>query len=759
MRESATAFQNGIAERYVVERELGRGGMATVYLACDRKHDRKVALKVLLPELAASLGAERFLREIQLAAGLTHPHILPVYDSGEVDGLLYYVMPFIEGESLRQRLARERRLPPGVAVGIAREVAEALDYSHRRGIVHRDVKPENVLLHDGHALVSDFGIARALSDRGPSPTITATGMFVGTPAYMSPEQAAGDREVDGRSDLYSLGCVLYEMLAGEPPFTGATAQAVIAKRFTQPAPPLRPRADVPSAIEQMVKRLLATAPGDRFQTASEFAQTLAIAVRAAPGRGSALAPGETQAASVAVLPFVNRSSDRENEYFSDGLSEELINALAKVPGLRVASRTSAFAFKGREEDVRRIGEQLGVRTVLEGSVRKAGPKIRIVAELVSTADGYTLWSETYEREMQDVFVVQDEIARAIVGVLKVKLVEKAPALLVDRATENLEAYQLYLKGRYCWNKRTAEGMRQAIGFFQQAIDSDPTYAEAYAGMAASHVLAGHFEHGVEFPRVAMPKAKTAALRALKLDGTLAEAYTALAFVKLNYDWDWAGAEQDLQRAITLKPSYATAYHWYAMLLLSMRREREAMDLIARALDLDPLSFATTWGAAWVCHYAGRLDDAVRLCRKVLEMESTFLKARLQMGQAYAAMGQFDDALAELERATHLSPGSPRTLMALGYAYGAAGRSADAHGILEQLLRRRSEQECVFPDYVASVYAGLGDVDGAFEWLEKAYEERSSRLVVLHLDPMFRLLRREPRFADLLRRVGLPVSAG
>jgi serine/threonine protein kinase/Tfp pilus assembly protein PilF len=758
MRESATAFQNGIAERYIVERELGRGGMATVYLAFDRKHDRKVALKVLLPELAASLGVERFLREIQLAAALTHPHILPLYDSGEVDGLLYYVMPFIDGESLRDRLVRERRLLPGVAIRITREVAEALDYAHRRGIVHRDVKPENVLLHDEHALVSDFGIARALSDGGPSATITATGTFVGTPAYMSPEQAAGEPNVDGRSDLYSLGCVLYEMLAGEPPFTGPTAQAVIAQRFTQPAPPLRPRADVPSGIEQMVKRLLATAPADRFQTASEFAQTLAIVAGATSGRGSA-SPPEAQAASIAVLPFVNRSSDRENEYFSDGLSEELINALAKVPGLHVASRTSAFAFKGREEDIRRIGEQLGVRAVLEGSVRKAGPKIRIVAELVSTADGYTLWSETYEREMQDVFAVQDEIARAIVGVLKLKLVEKEPTSLVERATENLDAYQLYLKGRYCWNKRTAEGMRQAIGFFQQAIDSDPTYAEAYGGMAASHVLAGHFEHGVEFPRVAMPKAKTAALEALRLDGTLAEAYTALAFVRLNYDWDWTAAEQDLQRAITLKPSYATAYHWYAMLLVSMRREREALDVIARALELDPLSFATTWGAAWVYHYTGRFEEATRLCRKVLEMESNFLKARLQIGQAYAAMGQFDDALAELERAISLSPGSPRTLMALGYAYGAAGRSAEAQGILEQLLRRRSEQECVFPDYVASVYAGLGDVDAALQWLEKAYEERSSRLVVLHLDPMFSLLRPHPRFTDLLRRVGLPLREG
>ncbi|HXW97803.1 MAG TPA: protein kinase, partial [Gemmatimonadales bacterium] len=397
----------GLSTRYTIHRELGQGGMAVVFLAQDLRHDRQVALKVLRPEISAEIGAERFLREIKLAAGLTHPHILPVFDSGEADGLLFYVMPSMEGHSLRERLDKERQLPLGDALRITREVASALDYAHRHKVVHRDIKPENILLHEGAAMVADFGIGKALTATGAS--ITQTGLALGTPAYMSPEQASGELDTDGRSDLYSLGCVLYEMLTGEPPFTGVTAQAVIAKRFVSPIPKIRTTRDVPEAVDAAVSRALARTPVDRFPTAAEFAEALRTISRdGVTGAHRIVEGAKPGTKAIAVLPLANMSADPENEYFSDGMTEEIINALSKVPGIHVASRTSSFAFKGKEVDVREIGEKLKVSSVLEGSVRKIGNKIRLTAQLINVESGFHLWSETYDRQLEDVFAVQDE---------------------------------------------------------------------------------------------------------------------------------------------------------------------------------------------------------------------------------------------------------------------------------------------------------------------------------------------------------------
>ena len=405
-------LQAALPERYNIERELGHGGMANVYLAKDLKHPRSVALKVLKPELASSLGTDRFLREIEIAAGLTHPHILPLYDSGEAGGLLYYVMPHV-GESLRDRLIRERQIPLEDALRITGEVAGALDYAHSRDVVHRDIKPENILFQAGHAVVSDFGIARAITVAAEG-RMTGTGIAVGTPGYMSPEQAEGIDELDGRSDLYSLGCVLYEMLAGDPPFTGWSAQAILARQLVDPVPRLRTVRDtVPEWLEQAVLRLLAKAPADRFATVAEFVagltepSTITVA-EPAPFVQTTPAPEH----SIAVLPFVNLSADPENGYFCDGMTEEILNALSAVPSLHVASRTSAFTFKGATEDIRTIGEKLRVRAVLEGSVRRADVKLRVTAQLINVADGFHLWSQTYDREMKDVFAIQDEIGRA-----------------------------------------------------------------------------------------------------------------------------------------------------------------------------------------------------------------------------------------------------------------------------------------------------------------------------------------------------------
>ncbi len=470
-------LHEGLRGRYTLERELGQGGMALVFLARDLRHDRHVALKVLRPEVSAEIGAERFLREIKMAAGLTHPHILPVYDSGEAGELLYYVMPNMEGHSLRERLERERQLPLEDALRITREVAAALDYAHRHQVIHRDIKPENILLHEGSAMVADFGIGKALSGDG---SITQTGVAIGTPAYMSPEQAGGESDVDGRSDLYSLGCVLYEMLSGEPPFTGPTAQAIIAKRFVSPIPKVRATRDVPEAVDQVVTRALSRTPVDRFPTAAEFAAALAAITRNGAGR-PAVEPRSAGQKAIAVLPLTNMSADPENEYFSDGMTEEIINALSKVPGVQVASRSSSFAFKGKEVDVRQVGDKLGVASVLEGSVRKVGNRIRITAQLVNVDNGYQLWAETYDRQLEDVFAIQDEISRAIVDALKLRLGGHTEHVVAP--TKSIEAYNLYLKGRFFFNKLTEPSLRKALEFFQLALLQDPGFARAYAGIA------------------------------------------------------------------------------------------------------------------------------------------------------------------------------------------------------------------------------------------------------------------------------------
>jgi len=522
--DPATALRAGLADRYRVERELGRGGMARVYLARDLRHDRPVALKVLHPELGAALGAERFLREVRTAARLQHPNILTVFDSGtarpapgETGGpVLWYSMPYIDGESLRDRLRREVQLPVDEAVAIAREVAEALDYAHGRDVLHRDIKPENILLSRGHALVGDFGIARALGDdRSGAERLTQTGLALGTPTYMSPEQASGADRLDARSDVYSLGCVLFEMLAGEPPFTGPTAQSVIAKRFTEAAPsPSRGGRTLPPQLDRLVRRALAPSPVDRFPSAGAMAAALGTGGRW-PAQGGE--PGESPRGpdpSIAVLPFANLSRLPEDEYFADGMTDELINALAKEPGLHVVSRTSCFAFKGRLEDAREIGRRLHVATVLEGSVRRAGHRLRVASQLINVADGFLLWSETFDREAEDVFAIQDEIARAIGGALRGRLLAPGRSSAIQRPTHDLQAYQLYLKGRQFWNRRTEQDLGLALQCFQQALARDSGFALAHAGLADTWALLGFYSAAP--PAEVFPRVKQAAHAALAL---------------------------------------------------------------------------------------------------------------------------------------------------------------------------------------------------------------------------------------------------
>ena len=743
-------LESGLAGRYAIQRELGQGGMALVFLARDLRHDRHVALKVLRPEISAEIGAERFLREIKLAAGLNHPHILPVYDSGDAGGLLFYVMPNMEGRTLRERLDRERQLSLEDALRITREVAAALDYAHRHQVVHRDIKPENILLHEGAAMVADFGIGKALSDGGAS--ATRTGMALGTPTYMSPEQSSGDSNIDGRSDLYSLGCVLYEMLAGEPPFTGPTAQAIISKRFASPVPRVGVTRDLPEGVEAAVTRALARTPADRFPTVADFGEALrvlSVQTAASAHRTPTEAPrGATGQKAIAVLPLMNMSADPENEYFSDGMTEEIINALAKVTGLQVASRSSCFAFKGKEVNIRQVGEKLGVGSVLEGSVRKVGNKIRITAQLINVENGYHLWSETYNRQLEDVFAIQDEISRAIVDALKIRLGSDVDQLVVP--TKNLEAYNLYLKGRFFFNRFTEPGLRKSLDFYQHVLLQEPGYARAYAGMADCWcALADDWIA----PDDAYPRAKAAAQRALQHDPDLAEAMTSLGKVLCWYEWDFDGAERQLRRAVEVNPNYAEAHWAFGSALPAVGLLGEGVDEMRKALTLDPLYPQYSRWISRFLLYAKDYKGAIRQSEKTLELNEEYFQAYLDIGSAHLAQGQAERALEWFRKGQALESSVRSYDAFIVRALAALDRRDEAEEILAR-LEDESKQTYIRAEVLAMGYAALEDRDRAFLCLERAFQTRSAGLIYLHLDPGYAALHGDPRFASLVQRIGL-----
>ncbi|HEU4566105.1 MAG TPA: protein kinase [Gemmatimonadaceae bacterium] len=714
-------LQAALGAAYRIERELGRGGMAAVHLAHDLKHDRPVAVKVLHPEIAAAMGAERFLREITIAAQLQHPHILPLHDSGHAHGLFYYVMPYVEGESLRERLARQRQLPVDEAARIAREVADALAYAHARGIVHRDIKPENILLSYGHALVTDFGIARALapSPRAAGLSLTEPGFMMGTPAYMSPEQASGDA-VDGRSDIYSLGCVLYEMLAGEAPFTGPTPQAAIARRFTATPTPLRTlRAAIPGTLERAVGRMLERVPADRFADAAELARALAVPDEG-PGRA---APPR----SIAVLPFASLSADREDEFFGDGLAEELLNALVKAGPLRVASRTSSFAFRGRSEDIREIGRQLGVATVLEGSVRRAGSRIRITAQLIDATTGHHLWSERYDRELADVFAVQDDIAASIVRELRVVLGE-GECCTVGPAPAEFEAYEYFLRGRQLFHQLRRRSQEHALEMFRRAIEVDPHYARAYAGIAdCCSMKYMYFEASEE----ALRCADEASRKALELEPGLAEAHVSRGLA-ISLRGDYEAAEPEFQAALRLNPRLFEAHYFFARNCLSRGLLEEAAAYYAEAERLRP-------------------DD--------VQVPGLLATALFGLGREEEALAAIQRLLAAAERHLELYPDDAR---ALYFAAGAHARLGDREGCLE-LAARALAVDASDPGIlynVACTYAIIGEHDRALDALEAALRNGFAHRQWMEHDPDLDGLRVHPRFrAALAALAGIGTGAG
>jgi len=714
-------LQDALAGRYRLDREVGRGGMATVHLAQDLKHRRAVAVKVLHPELAANVGADRFLREIEIAAGLNHPHILTLIDSGSADRLLYYVMPFVEGESLRGRLMRDRRLAVAEAVDLARKVAGALAYAHSRGVVHRDIKPENVMLHQGEPMVTDFGIARALSGEGES--LTQTGISLGTPAYMSPEQASGEHEIDGRSDIYSLGCMLYEMLAGEPPFTGPSVQAIIVKRFTEQARPVRVlRPEVPEEVERALLRALARAPSERYATAGDFAQALSIGVTRTPPDGGPTVVTATHRAvhSIAVLPFVDMSPAKDQDYFCEGIAEEIINALTKLDALQVASRSSAFAFKGKNQDIRQVGEQLSVATVMEGSVRKAGNRLRITAQLIKVSDGYHLWSERYDRDLEDVFAVQDEIAANIVKALRVVLTEEQRRAIERPHTGNVEAYEFYLRGRQYFYQFREKGLQFARRMFSRAIDIDPSYARAYAGIAdCSSQLYKYWDAS----SANLEQAESASRKALELAPDLAEAHAARGFA-LTLGGSHDEANREFETAIQLDPKLYEGYLYYANGRFAEGKLAEAARLFERAAAVRTEDYQAH-ALAGLC-YTGlhredeartALERAVRAAERHLELNPDDPRALYLGAIAWCRLGQVERGLAWGDRALALDPEDAGVLYNVACLNAVGKRPARALDLLEH-----------------AVESGFGHK----EWIEQ--------------DPDLESLHGDPRYQALLKRL-------
>jgi TolB-like protein len=786
-----TQLQASLGDNYTLERELGGGGMARVFVATDVGLGRKVVVKVLPPEMSSVMLSERFRREISLAAQLRHPHIVPLFAAGDAGGLLYYTMPFVEGESLRARLLLAEAIPVSEGLRLIREIADALSYAHSHGVVHRDIKPENILIENGHALVVDFGVAKALASAvgGNEPSgaaITTAGIAMGTAMYMAPEQAAADPAVDHRADLYALGVVAYEILAGAPPFIGSVHQMIVGHMVDKPEPLHSVRPDVPARLAQLVMQLLAKKPEDRPQSAADVLAVLdrigtsentgvvtprprawrvtrsvapaaiILALVVAGYGGFTLVRGaraKTIAAvpaskSVAVLPFTNTSGDAESEHFSNGLTDELISALGQIQGLKVIARTSVFALKNKGLGARAIADSLGVTNLIEGSARRDGKRLKITAQLVGATDS-VIWSETFDRQMVDVFSVQEEIARAIVGALNIHLTATARSRLASRQTTDIEVYDLYLKGRNHWGKRTKKDMEMAVEYFQNAVHRDPRFAPAYADMASTYVAMSNLNYvPVE---EGLTRAGIAADHAIALDSTLGEAHAARGFV-LASSQAFAESERELRRAIELNPSYSTAHHFYTLLLTMLNRGAEAAEQNRITLALDPLLVPAVAHRGVLLCLASKYADARHDFERGFPLTKNNPFAPFFLGAIEAHDGRYAIALNYLETAQKIAPGYTGVSGAIAYTYAHMGRRAESDSIRDQLRREDVKDRSRIEHALAE--AVIGDIDRAFAILEKPTKWTVPDVIELRADPLLVSFRADPRYPRLLAAIGL-----
>ncbi len=770
---------------YKILEKLGEGGMGVVYKAQDTKLDRFVALKFLPADLIRDEEAKtRFIHEAKAASALNHPNICNIHEIDETpDGQIFIVMAAYEGTSLNKKI-KNSPLKIEEALNIAIQTAEGLQAAHKKGIVHRDIKSSNVMItEEDRAMIMDFGLAKTTA----ATMLTKSGATIGTVPYMSPEQARGEK-VDHRTDIWSLGVVMYETIAGKLPFASEYSDAVVYSILNvEPKPLTSLRSDVPMELERIVKKCLEKDRNNRYQHADELIVDLRQ-VKAGVGKeasresvpkptrfqwrnwyligGAALLVGlllfiflprftsrDEVIHSIAVLPLENLSRDPEQEYFADGMTEALITDLAKISSLRVISRTSVMRYKTTQKSVPEIAKELNVDAVVEGSVQRSGDRVRITAQLLHAPTDRHLWAESYERNMTDVLALQSEVALAIAKEIHAKVAPEEETHLINARPVNKEAYELYLKGHYYWNKRD---LKKALEYFEKAIATDSTYGLAYVGVAEVYSRFGYYKIGSMPPKQSFPRAKQALIKALQIDETNAEAHSILAFVRLFYDWDWLAAEKECKRAIELNPSNAEAHHTYSHYLIPMNRFEESLTECKRALELDPLSLIINAHLGEHYRFARESEQAITQEQKALELDQNFFLGHRFLGECYLDIGKYPEAISEIQKAISLSGESAPLLAVLGRAYALAENRTQALKILDE-LRVRSQKEYVPAESFAEIYLGLGDKDRAFEWLQKAYDERSSILVYLNAEPMFDNVRGDPRFSELLKKIGLKPS--